>query len=372
MAQESPLAARHRANGAEFIEEDSRILPLHFGSPLREYESVRSHVGILDLCYRSLLRFRGSDRASYLQGMVSNDVKALAPGSGVRAAVLDVNGKILSDLRVFCEKDSFLIDLWEFRRAKILAHLNHYLVAEDVELDDLTGRYGILSLQGPRTRLLLNRVLLPQELPPEMHGHRPARIGKAEVRVVRSTHTGEDGVDLFLEAEGLPEVVSRLEEAGRSLSLRWVGCQALDLLRLEAGTPRYGVDMDEGNLLLETGLDDAVSFQKGCYLGQEVIERIHSRGHVNKKLTGLILAGETAAHRGDPIYSSDQEIGKITSSRLSPMLKRPIALGYVHRDYLAPGTEVSVRHEGKSIRARISSLPFYRSPAPLETSAELR
>ena len=371
MPHESPLATLHRTRGAAFIEENGWILPLHFGDPLREYDSVRSHAGLLDLCHRSLLRLRGSDRASYIQGMVSNDVKALTPGTGMQAAILDVNGKILSDLRIFCEEDCFLADLWEFRRAKILAHLRHYLVAEDVEIEDLAGRNGTLSLQGPKTRLLLNRVLRPQDIPPETLSHRPARIGNVEVRVVRATHTGEEGLDLFLDIQGLPEVVSRLEEAGRSLSLRWVGSRALDLLRLEAGIPCYGVDMDEENLLLETGLDDAVSFHKGCYLGQEVIERIHSRGHVNKKLAGLILKGETPAHRGDLICSAENEIGKITSSHFSPILKRPIALGYVHRDYLAPGTQVSLQHEEKGVQAEISSLPFYKPPMPLETPAEL-
>jgi glycine cleavage system T protein len=371
MSQESPLTALHKTRKAEFVEEDGWILPLHFGNPLQEYEAVRLHAGLLDLCHRSLLRFKGSDRTSFLQGMVSNDVRALTPGAGIQAAILDVNGKILADLRVFCGEDFFLIDLWEFRRAEILEHLRHYLVAEDVEIDDLAGRYGILSLQGPKARSLLDRILSSQELPSRMHGHHTVLIENREVRVARSAHTGEDGVDLFLDVGDLPRVVSRIEEAGQSLPLRWVGVQALDILRLEAGIPRYGVDMDENNLLLETGLDHAVSFHKGCYLGQEVIERIHSRGHVNKKLAGLILEGEAPALRGDPICFDGKEIGKITSSRLSPAVKRPIALGYVHRDYLAAGIQVSIQHDGRAIQAEIASLPFYKPPTPLETPAGL-
>jgi len=180
--------------------------------------------------------------------------------------------------------------------------------------------------------------------------------------VVRSTHTGEDGFDLFLDVGDCPQVISRIEEVGHSLSLRWVGAEAEDVLRLEAGIPRYAVDMDEDNLLLETGLDDAVSFQKGCYLGQEVIERIHSRGHVNKKLTGLVLDGETPADRGDPIRFDGKEIGKVTSSRFSPAAKRPLALGYVHRDYLAAGIRVSIQHAGRAISAETSPVPFYKRP----------
>lgn len=347
-----------------FVEENDWILPLNFGNPLQEHEAVRSRAGLLDLCHRSQLRFRGSDRVSYLQGMVSNDVKALTPGTGTRAAILDVNGKILSDLRIFCDEDFFLIDLWEFRRARILAHLNHYLVAEDVEIEDLTGLYGNISLQGPKALLLLSQLMGPEEIPSRVLGHRLARIKNSEVRVVRSTHTGEDGFDLFMDTGNLIEVARQIEDAGKSFSVRWIGVQALDILRLEAGIPRYGVDMDEDNLLLETGLDDAVSFHKGCYLGQEVIERIHSRGHVNKKLSGLILQGEEPAHRGDPITVSSKEIGKITSSHFSPVLKRPIALGYLHRDYLAAGIPVSIQHGEKSIRAETASLPFTKPASP--------
>ena len=138
----------------------------------------------------------------------------------------------------------------------------------------------------------------------------------------------------------------------------WVGEDAQNILRIEAGIPRYGVDFTEDNLLLEVGLDHAVSFSKGCYLGQEVVERIRSRGHVNKKLVGLFLEGQASANPGDAIVHADKPVGSITSSVHSPALGQPIALGYVNRDYWNPGTRLIVKHNAIDLDARVTNLPF--------------
>ena len=361
MPKQSPLKEHHQVNGAVFGDEDGWILPLHFGDFLQEYQSVRTHAGILDLCNRGLLRFSGPDRVSYLQGMVSNDVKQLAVGQGVQAAVLDVQGKILADTRVFCLDDSFLLDLWEPLKDKILVHLNRYLIADEVEITDLTGQYGTLSLQGPKARPLLRELFPQAEFPASELDHRESQLGGAEVRVARATRTGEEGYDLLIATRDLLPTVSRIEAAGKPFSPRWIGSQAQEILRVEAGMPRYGVDMNEDNLLLETALDQAVSFHKGCYLGQEVVERVRSRGHVNKKLVGLILEGDRAAKRGSTIHAGEKEIGRVTSSVLSPARKCALALGYVQRDYLQPGTPVTIQRDGRSIPAVVSALPFYQA-----------
>jgi folate-binding protein YgfZ len=182
-----------------------------------------------------------------------------------------------------------------------------------------------------------------------------------EIRVVRATHTGEDGYDLIAPAGQLQAVASLIEKAFEPLASVWVGVEAQEILRVEAGIPRYGIDMDADNLLLETGLESHVSFSKGCYLGQEVVERIRSRGHVNKKLSGIVLEGTAPAERGNRIYAGEKEIGEITSSVISPHLNAPIALAYVHRDFLNPGTPVVCREKEKSIQGKIVELPFYRS-----------
>lgn len=358
MAKGSPLEKNHRANGAEFREEDGWRLPLHFGNSLHEYNAVRSAVGLLDHCNRSLLRFTGEDRVSFLQGMVSNDVTKLRTGQGMFATFADINGKILADTKLFCTDDSFCVELWEPLKDKIQAHLQKYLIADEVEIADLTDAYGIVSLQGPKSTQLLEELLGTKALPDHELSHGEFQIDAHRCRLVRATHTGETGFDLWITLSDLPVLAALIQEKGRAFSTQWIGTEAQELLRVEAGIPRYGVDMDDDNLVLETNLDDAVNFDKGCYLGQEVIERIHSRGHVNKRLVGMVLEGEVPAQRGDRIQAETKEVGRVTSSVLSPLLHRPVALGYVHKDYVNPGTPLTIQGDGKPFTAMVSPLPF--------------
>lgn len=361
MAKATPLFEFHRANGAEFSEADGWVLPSRFGAPLDEYRAVRSGVGVLDLCDYTVLRLTGPDRLSFLQGMVTNDVKQLAPGTGMSAAILDVSGKILADLRILCAEDSFMLLLREPLAQRAVAHLNRYLVADDVEIAGPDTACGLISLQGPKARSLLGAVVPPDEIPQAMHSHRTLRIADRELRAIRSTHTGEEGFDLLIERPDLAAVVTEIEKVGAPFSLRWVGLQAREILRVEAGIPRYGIDMDENTLFLEIGLDEAVSFHKGCYLGQEVVERIRSRGHVNRKLASIVLEGSEAAARGATVGSEAREIGRITSAVLSPALGRPVALGYIHRDFLAPDTAITVDSGGRKISGRIAEPPLIPS-----------
>jgi folate-binding protein YgfZ len=176
----------------------------------------------------------------------------------------------------------------------------------------------------------------------------------APICLVRADHSGEDGFDLIVQNAQLEAVAQGLKQLGAS----WVGARAQNILRVEAGIPRYGVDFNEENLLLEVGLENSYSYTKGCYLGQEVVERIRSRGHVNKKLCGLLLDGNTPANGGDAIFAGDNDVGKITSSVASLALNRPIALGYIHKDSCSPGTRLTVRQGVNSIAATVSPLPF--------------
>lgn len=363
MPKLSPLSELHRANGASFTEENGWTLPLHFGAPQKEYEAVRSAVGLLDLSHRGVLRFTGPDRVSFLQGMVSNDVKAMASGEGAYAAFLDIQGKVLADARVFLIGESFFLDLWEFLKEKILKHLNRYLIADEVEIEDLSGQYALLSLQGPKAEILIRETFPRCEIPVKNFHHRPVQYADQEIHLIRSTHSGEDGFDLLMRTEDLNSVALCIQENGKPFSLRWIGLEAQETLRVEAGIPRYGVDMDEETLLLETGLDHAVSFTKGCYLGQEVVERIRSRGHVNRKLAGMILKGDRVAQRGSLVRAGEKEIGRVTSSVFSPARKSPVALGYLHRDFLQAGTQVSIHWNDNVIQAGVCGLPFYQASA---------
>ena len=350
----SSLDDFHKENGAVFLERGEWRLPARFGDAAAEYHSVRAGAGWLDLADRALLSITGPDSAEWLQGMLSNDVKALGAGEGVPAAVLNIQGRILADVRVFRTRDAFLVDLSEPLAAGVLEHLHRYLIADEVEISDLSPGLAVLSIQGPRAEAALSALLDAGSLPAGELSHEEVGCAGARLRVVRATHTGEGGFDLVASRDALPAVVSL--PAARNI--RWIGLEARETLRIEAGIPRYGVDMDAETLLLETCLDDSVSFTKGCYLGQETVERIHSRGHVNRKLVGLEVRSGTVPDPDDPLLGGDRSIGRVTSATASPRLQCPIALGYAHRDYTEPGSAVTIGHGDERIPAVVRSLPF--------------
>jgi folate-binding protein YgfZ len=354
MAKQSLLTESHQRNGAVFIEQDGWRVPDHFGDCAAEYRSVRNAAGLLDLSHRALLQFTGTDRVSFLQGMLSNDVRVLEMFDGQQSTILTQQGKVIADVRVLCAMNSIYLDFWEPLKEKITAHLNRYLVADEVEINDPNDQWKMLSLQGPRAKKILDELLANGELPAQPNQHAMVQFDNAPICVVRADHTGEGGFDLIIQNAQLPAAAQRLKELGAA----WIGARAQNILRIEAGLPLYGVDFGEDTLLLEVGLENSYSYTKGCYLGQEVVERIRSRGHVNRKLCGLLLDGDTPADAGDAILAGDHEVGKVTSSVASLALHRPIALGYIHKDFWSPETSLAVRHESSSIAAKLTPLPF--------------
>jgi folate-binding protein YgfZ len=356
------LADFHRANGAVFMERDGGSLVAHFGGAAAEYRAVRSAVGLIDLSHRGLLQFTGADRVSFLQGMLSNDVKALKPFAGQYAAILTQQGKVIADARVLYSLNSVYLDFWDTLKTKILDHLNRYLVADEVEIADRSQEYGTLSVQGPKAEALLREIIGQSELPVQARHHTMATIEGAAVCVVCDSDTGESGYDLIIPRAHLITIAKLATEIGKAFGAAWVGEEAHNTLRIEAGVPRYGIDFSEENLLLEVGLKDAFSFTKGCYLGQEVVERIRSRGHVNKRLVGLLLGASDVPFPGDAILVGATDVGQITSSTHSPALKQSIALGYIQKEFWAPGTTVLVKHKAEQSAARVAELPFVTAP----------
>jgi len=337
------------------------LLPMHFGNLAAEYDAARGSVGLIDLSHRGLLQITGPDRVTFLQGMLSNDLQALRPFEGHYATILNQQGKVLADLRVLCAMNSLYLDFWEPLKDKIVAHLNRYLVADEVEIADRTDEYAMLSLQGPRSEALLAELAGDAQPPEQLAHHAMFNAEGAAICAVRSSHTGEPGFDLIIPKTGLVSVAQRLTEIGRRFAAAWIGEEALEILRVEAGIPIYGTDITEDNLLLETGLETHVSFTKGCYLGQEIVERVRSRGHVNRKLLGLLISGATPARHGDAIRADEKQVGTITSSVNSPRLSCAIALGYIHRDHWEPGTQVTVSSLAGLTTALVTEPPFVRT-----------
>lgn len=360
MPKESALSAMHRANGAAFFERNGWLLPEHFGDPIAEYRAVRGAVGLIDLSHRGLLQFTGPDRLPFLQGMLSNDLRPLETFAGQHAALLTQQGKVVADVRVLCAMNSFYLDFWEPLKDKVLGHLNRYLIADEVEIADRSAEYATISLQGPRAEALLRAVAGEFDVPRRPAGHAMVTMDSAAVCVVAASHTGETGFDLILPKREMERIARHLNDNGKGLSACWVGDRAQETLRVEAGIPLYGVDFTEENLLLEVGLDQSVSFTKGCYLGQEVVERIRSRGHVNRRLCGVALEGDSPVNAGDVISAAGKTAGTVTSSVMSPRLNRPIALGYLGKDFWSPGTQVAVRSGAAERPGTVAALPFAR------------
>ncbi|MFN2596568.1 MAG: aminomethyltransferase family protein [Pyrinomonadaceae bacterium] len=368
----------HLRAGARMSERDGWLVPASYGDAAAEYEAVRGAggAGLIDLSPRGRVGASGREAVQFLNGLVTNDVKALAPGAWVLAALPNPQGRLLAFARVLRpgEEESFILDTEPATRETVFRSLERFTLAGDFRVRDLSDETAQLSLQGARASGIV-RALLGQVIANLERGRAAlARWRESEgVTVARATHTGEDGFDLFAGAAAARELWEAIAHAGALP----VGYDALEVLRVEAGVPRYGVDVTDANVVSEAGLDEAVSYTKGCYVGQEIIARIHWRGHVAKRLAGLVLEGDgrgafadedgEAVTRngvgvGAKITNADasREIGRVTSSAFSPRLGRRIALAVVKYDFLAPGTEVLIEGEGGARRARVASLPLVR------------
>lgn len=323
-----------------------------------EYEIVRGGgAGIIDLSQRGRIEVSGREAVQFLNGLITNDVKALEDGAWMLAAFPNVQGRLIAFARVIRRGDSFLFDTEAETRERVFKALERFTLAGDFRVRDLTEETALLSVQGAGSQESLRT--LPGEVASNVQRGRVAETSwnNHSLSVIRATHTAEDGFDLFTNANDATAIREALVQGGAQP----FGFDTLEILRIEAGQPRFGPDMDETTVVLETGLDEAVSFTKGCYVGQEIIARIHWRGHVAKRLAGLSFEDEVEIERGAKIKSTDgREIGRVTSLAFSPRLKRSVALGYVKYDYLAPGTEVRLTVGEEERAAQIAKLPLVR------------
>jgi len=355
----TPLSSWHQAHGATLINDRGIELPERFTDPLVEYQAVREKAGLIDLSFRTQVRMTGEDRISFLQGMISNDVKALQPSAGCAATLLTEQGRIVADLRVYALASALLLDVDTRSKEKMTEALSRFIIADDVEMEDMSEQQVTLAIQGPAAARVLAAVGLALALDKPFQ-HQEVDFAGTTARVIRVSDTGEDGYELLVPAEHVEQCWVMLLTTGEPLGLRPVGLAALHMLRIEAGIPWYGLDMDEARIVLEVGLEHAISFKKGCYLGQEVVERTTPRGHVNRKLSGLLLHSDTLPASGTKLFHDTQEVGWVTSSAQSPRFGHPIALGYVRREHLTPGTPLRIDSHGTAVIAEVTTLPFSR------------
>ena len=334
-------------------------IPERFSTFLEEYHALRDSVGVLEVPNAVILEACGRDRVRFLQGMLTNDVKSLQPGRGCYAALLTHQGRIVADLQVYCTGESLLLVANPSLHQKLLPSLKKYIIADQVQLSDRSGDLGILSLQGPRAASLLAQIC-SIEPPDQLYDHLEVAMFETSVRVCRHLRTQQGGYDLILLSEKRSELRAAVLAASGVGTARPVGWEAYNTNRVEAGIPLYGFDMDETHLPLEAGLQSAISFTKGCYMGQEIVARATYRGQINWQLSGLLLPDPIPLASGTKIQKEGKEIGHITSSVYSPTLGRAIALGYLRREFTESGTSLLVDREGEEIPCVVASLPFAR------------
>jgi folate-binding protein YgfZ len=335
------------------------VLPSHFGDVGREWRAAREGGAVFAAGFRSHILATGEDRAVFLQGMLSNDVKALGPGQGVYAAMLDQQGKIVSDLRVYAEADCMRLDVVAWRRTAIRDALERFIVADDIELATPEDEMPLVGIEGPLARAIAAEALGIGALPHAPYAHIRTSFESASLLAVTVSEVDGSGVLLC----GPRRCAGPLFDACIEAGARPLGMQALEVLRVEAGVPWAGIDMDETVLMMETGRRSALSFTKGCYLGQEVVERITARGHVNRHLMGVVIDGDVVPASRARLMAAGRAVGYVTSAVRSQWLGRPIALAMVQRTHATPGERVEIESGETGIPATVSALPFTASPS---------
>jgi folate-binding protein YgfZ len=391
LPQMNPLLLHefHHGLGARFAELNGAEVVADYGDWLAEHAALRETAGVIDLSFRSRICLTGADRVRFLHGQVTNDVKKLHPGEGCYAAITTAKGKMESDLNIFVLAEELLLDFEPGLTGKNSARLEKFIVADDVQIVDAAPHYGLLSVQGSRAvevvvalnlvgRDALPRVQADVQVSPTIVKISDATLG--EIYLVNNsrlegragsplpavgahgvTRTANFGFDLFVPNNSLGAVADKLIAAAKQIDGRAVGWTAFETARIEEGIPRFGADMDGTNIPLECGIESrAVTYNKGCYIGQEVINRIHSVGHVNKELRGLRLADDLPSlpMRGDKLLHAGKEVGHVTSAVKSPVLNANIALGYVRREANQIGNELKLRTTAGDSMAKIVPLPF--------------
>ncbi|MGH9163592.1 MAG: YgfZ/GcvT domain-containing protein [Vicinamibacteraceae bacterium] len=352
------------------------MVPGYLLPPLIAYQAAKRGAAVRDRSAEGRLGVFGADRADWLQGLVTNDVKALVPGQGCYAAYLTPQGRMLSDLRLLALDDAFLIDVPGNALALVVERFERFIITEDVHLSDRTSELGRLAVYGPEAAGRLAGCLdIRGERLASLSEHQHISVGWSgvDVLVAGSRDLGSVAFDVYVPRAHL----SRLEE-----ELGGAGVVRLDeatwhTLRVEAGQPSFGVDMTDDTIPLEAGIEDrAISLTKGCYVGQEVIIRVLHRGQgrVARKLVRLVQVAASppsdadhaaSAKKGDwsapafvrdaTIASGEREVGRITSAAWSPDLGRSIGLGYVRRDLAEPGTRLEVLSDGERVEVSVES-----------------
>ena len=355
----TPLYSLHAELGARFCSFAGWELPIYYSSILQEHEAVRTRVGLFDVSHLGHLEVIGPSASAQLQLLVTQDLLALEPGQACYTPMLNSRGWIMDEMIFYhLQPDQFRLVVNAANGDKVLSWLKARLHS-GAKVEDLREKVGTLALQGPKAAEVLSKVSsLPLDQLRRYHATSTTLLGRT-AWIARTGYTGEDGCELFLPTDDLGPVWHALLEAGKPGGIQPIGLGARDTLRLEAGLPLGGADLDEKSTPLEAGLEWTVEWRKGPFVGREALERQRREG-ITRRLSGFELKGPGVPRVGCPIFKEEtQQIGQVTSGTMLAG-NRAIGMGYVSPEAAKQGTRIWVEIHGRRVEAEIVKLPFYR------------
>jgi len=339
---DTPLRAGHEAAGAQLGEYFGCVLPARFTEPREEYRFARETAAVADKNYRAFFNFTGADRARYLNAVLTNNIRDLQPGQGNTSLLLTPQGHILAELDVYALADRLLAITYAMIRERAAAHLEKFIIMDDVTLEDVTNQLGVVSMEGPSTPEILANLGAHQWDVLGKLGHAEILLRGIDCRMVRRSPGGVPGAEFIASRAVLPQLWQLLVEAARKHGGGPIGYEALNSLRLEEGIPWFGYDFDEAVIPHEAGIEIShINYGKGCYTGQEIVERVRSRGHVNRKRVGVAFAGEAIPAARTLLLAGGAEVGTVTRAGFSYKLGRPIGMAYIRREHNNLGSKLT-------------------------------
>src|SRR6266851_5158676 len=341
----TPLAAMHLAAGAKMGVWFGCALPDYFGDAAAEYRSARETVALIDKNYRAYLSFTGPDRVRYLNAILTNNIKDLGTGHGIVSLLLNPQGHILAEIETYAFPDRLLCVSYAMIRERLIEWLDKYIIMDDVTLTDETARYGTLALEGPKAAAIVQELSgIDLTKFDDLSSH-DGSVGSLPCRIVKRSPGDVPGAEFVVERGELVGLWQILSEAARKHGGGPMGYTALSGLRLAQGVPWFGCDFGEKQIPHEAGLQDShISYTKGCYTGQEIVERVRSRGQVNRQRVRLAFSGDVVPEPEVPLTLDGKEVGYVTRAARTWDPPRILGMAYVRKEANAPGTVLQCGH----------------------------
>jgi folate-binding protein YgfZ len=363
---ETPLLGLHLSANAEMGEYFGTVLPARFSEFGSEYRALRRAVALVDTNFRALFSLSGPDRQRYLNAVLTSNVRDLKTGQGTIGLLLTPQGHILAEVETFALADRILAFSHAMVRDRTFSTLDKFIIMDDVSLEDWTPSRGTLDLLGPHAAELISELAKVDIAAMPEAAHVEAKLGSIPCRIIRHTWVGHPAATLVVAREQLTPLWQELARRVRANGGLPAGMEALNSIRLESGIAWFGQDYDDKTIPHEAGLElSHISYEKGCYTGQEIVVRVQSRGHANRRLTGLQFLDGKAPALGTKLFvpgdPAGKEAGHITSAGFSPLVGRRIGLGYVRREHAALGT----RLDASGATAEVISLPLLEKQSPV-------